>query len=317
MLKFKTSVSDSQVARQRSASVRSAHTSQSRANSTLEEMILQECRAKLVKEQMRKKHEAAQYSDSGCSGEGSPEQEQESGSGYSSMNTSLQDIPMHHGKLSRGDSQYMDMSASVYKAGSDVTDGDLDFDTTSASFVVEEDCMKMESYPKLADVPYAPWGEHEVLNVLREGRAKRYSCNITVEMMQRLSHMLQRPLTRIAREARRLSHTFLHCTKHEIQTAMKVVLSCSMYNSGIQAASRAIALHTVSPTCLKVSKSQRSGLKFSVGKFHRWMIDVEVAAVVDEQAAVCLAGCMENLLEEIVLRALQRQKIGKHIICCM
>ncbi|RZF40742.1 hypothetical protein LSTR_LSTR013412 [Laodelphax striatellus] len=55
---------------------------------------------------------------------------------------------------------------------------------------------------------------------------------------------------------------------------------------------------------LKQSKSSRAGLQLSVGRFHRWMVDVRLGKFVHEYAAVYLAAGLENLLEEIILQCL-------------
>ena len=175
---------------------------------------------------------------------------------------------------------------------------------------ISEDHSILDTFPKLVDLERLPWGEQEVLNVLREGRTKRYSGHITVEMMQRLAYLLQRPLVRIAREIQRLSLTFHSCTKHEVQTGIKVVLSQSLADSCLQACLKAVALYSMGSDSLKQSKSSRCGLHFNVGRFHRWMVDAQVGVRVQEFAAIYLAACMENLLEEIVLQALAKEQLG-------
>jgi ankyrin repeat/BTB/POZ domain-containing protein 2 len=171
----------------------------------------------------------------------------------------------------------------------------------------------LDHYPKLSNTEYVPWGEQEVLNILREGRAKNFSGHITVEMMQRLSLLLRRPLIRIAREAQRFSAMFRRCTRHDLQSAMKVILSRPLYDSCVQACMKAVALYNMkSGAFTKASKSSHCGLKFSVGRFHRWMLDAKLSCRIQEAAAIFLAACLENLLEEIVLRALGHLELGEY-----
>ena len=184
-------------------------------------------------------------------------------------------------------------------------------DTVDTTITNLEDYSYLEKYTKLTEPSRVPWGEQEVLNILREGRPKDLSGHITVEMMQRLVYLLQRPLVRIAKEAQRLSWTFCKCGKDEIHTAMKVILSRSLADSCLQACHKAAALYAMSGDTFKQSKSVRCGLRFSVGKFHRWMVDCNVSIRVHEHAAIYLAACMENLLEEIVIITLGKQRLGK------
>ena len=166
-------------------------------------------------------------------------------------------------------------------------------------------------FAKLPEMARVPWSEQEVLNVLREGRTKHLCGHITVEMMQRLSFLLQRPLVRIAREIQRLSLTLNKCTKHEVHTAMKIVLCRKLSESSTQACHKALAVYAMSTHTHKQSKSERAALHFSIGKFHRWMVDMCLARYVHEFAAVFLTACVENLLEEIVLMSLGNEQLGK------
>ena len=185
-------------------------------------------------------------------------------------------------------------------------------ETMDTSMSVSEDLYTVnECYNKLMELELVPWNERDVLNVLREARTKDLSGHISVEMMQRLSYLLQRPLLRIAREAQRLSMTFHKCTRHEVHTAMKLILSRSLSESCLQACLKAVALYAMSGDNFRQSKSSRCGLHFSVGKFHRWMIDAQVSLVVHEYAAIYMAACMENLLEEIVLLSISTEHLGE------
>ena len=183
-------------------------------------------------------------------------------------------------------------------------------ETVDTNMSVPEDYAFTDRYNKLVDLERVPWTERDVLNVLREGRTKDIANQISMDLVQRLSYLLQRPLVRICREAHRLSITFGKCTKHEIQTAMKAILARSLSESCFNACLKAVALCAMSGDSFKQSKSSRCGLHFSVGHFHRWMIDAHVSLRIHELAAIYLTACLENLVEEIVLLALSRDQTG-------
>lgn len=210
---------------------------------------------------------------------------------------------------------------SVVPAGTPVT-GDVDtftdnetsFSTfTQSTLLGGGDFIYLEKCPKLPDTSRnLPWNENDVLLVLKEGRPKHMSGHITVEMMQRISYLLQRPLIRISKEIKRLSLRINMCTKYEVEAAFKTVLPRSVSHSCQQACSKALTLYTMSGDSLKQSKTARCGLRFSVGKFQRWMVLANVGMRIHEFSAVYLAACVENLLEEIVLRALVNENLGKY-----
>ena len=163
----------------------------------------------------------------------------------------------------------------------------------------------------------APWAEPEVLEVLRKGRPRRYSGHVTVEMMRRLSRLLQRPLVRISREAQRLSVPLRMCAAREMRTALAIVLGETLAQRCLRAGADAVAAAGTSwspggAACAR-GRSARCRLRFSVGKFHRWLIDAQVALLVRETAAILLAAAMETLLEEIVLISLASERLGKSL----
>lgn len=55
-----------------------------------------------------------------------------------------------------------------------------------------------------------------------------------METIPRLSYLLQRALVRIAREAQRLSRPFHMCSKHEVASALKIVLCPALADSCIK-----------------------------------------------------------------------------------
>lgn len=160
-------------------------------------------------------------------------------------------------------------------------------------------CAKL---PELEDVP---WSLGEVEGALRKDEDLMVG-NPPPEVLARLSALISRALVRVAREAQRLSLRYAKCTKHEIQSAIKVVLSWTISVNCITAALSALSLYNMS-TGDKFSrgKSERCGLVFSVGKFFRWMVDSRVALRIHEHAAIYLTACMESLFREVFSRVLR------------
>nr|XP_046235714.1 ankyrin repeat and BTB/POZ domain-containing protein BTBD11-A isoform X2 [Scatophagus argus] len=160
-------------------------------------------------------------------------------------------------------------------------------------------CAKL---PELEDVP---WSLGEVEGALRKD-ADLMVGNPPPEVLARLATLITRALVRVAREAQRLSLRYAKCTKHEIQSAIKVVLSWTISVNCITAALSALSLYNMS-TGDKFSrgKSERCGLVFSVGKFFRWMVDSRVALRIHEHAAIYLTACMESLFREVFSRVLR------------
>lgn len=166
-------------------------------------------------------------------------------------------------------------------------------------------CAKL---PELEDVP---WNLGDVESALRKEEELRVGCP-TREILAKLSALVSRALVRIAREAQRLSLRYAKCTKHEIQSAIKVVLSWTISVNCITAALSALSLYNMS-TGDKFSrgKSARCGLVFSVGKFFKWMVDSRVALRVHEHAAIYLTACMESLFREVFSRVQRSALIEK------
>ncbi|XP_038594638.1 ankyrin repeat and BTB/POZ domain-containing protein BTBD11-A isoform X1 [Micropterus salmoides] len=160
-------------------------------------------------------------------------------------------------------------------------------------------CAKL---PELEDVP---WSLGEVEGALRKDEELMVG-NPPPEVLARLSALISRALVRVAREAQRLSLRYAKCTKYELQSAIKVVLSWTISVNCITAALSALSLYNMS-TGDKFSrgKSERCGLVFSVGKFFRWMVDSRVALRIHEHAAIYLTACMESLFREVFSRVLR------------
>uniref|UniRef100_A0A8C5H227 Ankyrin repeat and BTB/POZ domain-containing protein BTBD11-B-like n=1 Tax=Gouania willdenowi TaxID=441366 RepID=A0A8C5H227_GOUWI len=161
-------------------------------------------------------------------------------------------------------------------------------------------CAKL---PELEDVP---WSLGEVASALTKDEEMSLPTP-PQDVLLRLSVLVSRVLVRVAKEAQRLSLRYAKCTKYEIQSAMKMVLTWSVSTSCISAALGALSLYNMSTEEEKFSrgKSVRCGLIFTVGKFFRWMVDSRVAVRIHEHAAIYLAACMESLFREVYARVLR------------
>uniref|UniRef100_A0A8C6S5X1 Ankyrin repeat and BTB (POZ) domain containing 2a n=1 Tax=Neogobius melanostomus TaxID=47308 RepID=A0A8C6S5X1_9GOBI len=166
------------------------------------------------------------------------------------------------------------------------------WDTRSGIFT--EDLL--HALPRLPELEDFPWSAHELRELVR--RACGWDA-FTGDAVKRLSALLRNPLLRIAREAQRLSAVHRQCTRLEVQSAVRIVLSAALAEPCVAAAVRAVSLHCMSGTV------RSCGLVLSVGRFFRWMVDTRVSMRVREYAAVYLTACTERLVEEVVVRALQ------------
>uniref|UniRef100_A0A7N6FLY0 BTB domain-containing protein n=1 Tax=Anabas testudineus TaxID=64144 RepID=A0A7N6FLY0_ANATE len=161
-------------------------------------------------------------------------------------------------------------------------------------------CAKL---PELEDVP---WSLGEVASALSRDEEMSIP-TAPQDVLLRLSVLVSRALVRVAKEAQRLSLRYAKCTKYEIQSAIKIVLSWTVSMNCISAALGALSLYNMSTEEDKYSrgKSVRCGLTFNVGKFFRWMVDSRVAVRIHEHAAIYLAACMESIFREVYARVLR------------
>ncbi|RWS28717.1 ankyrin repeat and BTB/POZ domain-containing protein 2-like protein [Leptotrombidium deliense] len=177
-------------------------------------------------------------------------------------------------------------------------------ETIATNITTADEFVWLDSHSRLVELQHLPWSSHEILRVLQQGRLKNFISRISMEAVLRLSYLLQRPLVRIAREAQRFCRVFGICSKNEIISSIKVILSTNLADTCINAGHRTAAIYAVNGENHKQSKSNQAGLQLSVGKFHRWMSDVNIGTFVHDFAAIYLTAAIENLLEEIVLLCL-------------
>ncbi|KAM8891487.1 ankyrin repeat- and BTB/POZ domain-containing protein 3-B isoform 1-T1 [Spinachia spinachia] len=175
--------------------------------------------------------------------------------------------------------------------------------------VLVEDAENLESTghcAKLPELEDVPWSLGEVASALSRDEEMTLPPP-PQDVLLRLSVLVSRVLVRVAKESQRLSLRYAKCTKYEVQSAIKIVLSWSVSMSCIGAALSALSLYNMSTEEDKFSrgKSLRCGVIFNVGKFFRWMVDGRIAVRIHEHAAIYLAACMESLFREVYARALR------------
>lgn len=193
------------------------------------------------------------------------------------------------------------------------------FDTVNTVLAEDSevlDCAGQQCSRLLPDLEEVPWSLEEVEALLlppprREprapGAAAAASSPGSRDAAARLSTLVSRALVRIAREAQRLSLRFAKCTKHEVRSAMEIVLGWTLAARCTAAALGALSLYNMSGSGgdrFSRGKSARCGLAFSVGKFYRWMVDSRVALRIHEHAAIYLTAGTESLFRDIHARVL-------------
>lgn len=193
------------------------------------------------------------------------------------------------------------------------------FDTVNTVLAEDSevlDCAGQQCSRLLPDLEEVPWSLEEVEALLlppprREPRAPGAAAAAASpgsrDAAARLSTLVSRALVRIAREAQRLSLRFAKCTKHEVRSAMEIVLGWTLAARCTAAALGALSLYNMSSSGgdrFSRGKSARCGLAFSVGKFYRWMVDSRVALRIHEHAAIYLTAGTECLFRDIHARVL-------------
>ena len=166
-----------------------------------------------------------------------------------------------------------------------------------------------EWLPMLPSIDDLPWSLKDIAKVLRLGRTREKFRAITPQAVERVSFLLQRPLLRIVREAKRLSFLFSKCSKQEMQTSIRLVLSLSLAKSCLSLASKALSLYQTSNDRFHRSKRARCGLILPVGKMFRWLVNLKVATRIHDAGVIYLSACLEFIAEELVYRAVTKQGI--------
>ncbi|XP_052524972.1 ankyrin repeat and BTB/POZ domain-containing protein 3 isoform X2 [Tympanuchus pallidicinctus] len=191
------------------------------------------------------------------------------------------------------------------------------FDTVNTVLAEDSevlDCAGQHCSRLLPDLEEVPWSLEEVEALLQPPQPRRDprapgggGGAAGRDAAARLSTLVSRALVRIAREAQRLSLRFAKCTKHEVRSAMEIVLGWTLAARCTAAALGALSLYNMSGSGgdrFSRGKSARCGLAFSVGKFYRWMVDSRVALRIHEHAAIYLTAGTESLFRDIHARVL-------------
>jgi len=195
------------------------------------------------------------------------------------------------------------------------------FDTVNTVLAEDSevlDCAGQHCSRLLPDLEEVPWSLEEVEALLQPPQPRRDprapgggggggGGAAGRDAAARLSTLVSRALVRIAREAQRLSLRFAKCTKHEVRSAMEIVLGWTLAARCTAAALGALSLYNMSSSGgdrFSRGKSARCGLAFSVGKFYRWMVDSRVALRIHEHAAIYLTAGTESLFRDIHARVL-------------
>lgn len=125
------------------------------------------------------------------------------------------------------------------------------------------------------------------------------------DVLDRVSSLLRRPLVRLFIEAQRLASRFQRCTRHEILTAIRLVLPTALAEGASSLAAKAYSLYGVSMQRYSFSKSARCDVSLPIGLFHRWMLEQDTAPVVTDCASLHVCSAIEHLADVTFNRTLR------------
>uniref|UniRef100_A0A3B4ZK46 ABTB2/3 histone-like domain-containing protein n=1 Tax=Stegastes partitus TaxID=144197 RepID=A0A3B4ZK46_9TELE len=109
--------------------------------------------------------------------------------------------------------------------------------------------------PCLPELEEYPWTEQELREVVR--KVVSSDASFTGDAVHRLSVLLRRALVRISREAQRLSELHRRCTRLEVQSAVRLVLSWGLAEKCVSSAVKAVLPpYSSSSSCEAVSVHQ-------------------------------------------------------------
>ncbi|XP_030845296.1 ankyrin repeat and BTB/POZ domain-containing protein BTBD11-like [Strongylocentrotus purpuratus] len=219
----------------------------------------------------------------------------------SNTSSATMSTSMSHSTHSRTNSA---SSHSHYGNGTLDWDGSKHGSVDTLNISIPDEFDVAERYSRLVELQKVPWNEQLIGRVLRNSeKVCQLVDRIPQSVVQRLSFLMQRPFVRVVREVKRLSIVYAKCTKHEIQTAVKLVMSPSLADACMNAAVKALSLYQMSSEQMRRGKTARAGLTFRIGRFFRWLVEARISSRVDDHAALYLAASMEALTSELFFRA--------------
>ena len=107
-------------------------------------------------------------------------------------------------------------------------------ETINTNVTVADEFVWVDSYNRLVELQQLPWSNHDILRVIQNGRIKEHLERVSMETVPRLSYLLQRALVRVARETQRLARPLAMCSKQEVCSALRIVLSPALADSCIK-----------------------------------------------------------------------------------
>lgn len=125
-------------------------------------------------------------------------------------------------------------------------------ETINTNVTVADEFVWVDSYNRLVELQQLPWSNHDVLRVIQNGRIKEHLERVSMETVPRLSYLLQRALVRIARETQRLARPLAMCSKQEVCSALRIVLSPALADSCIKVICVIIFFSSL-PVCIETA----------------------------------------------------------------